>query len=90
MSAIMIVKANVESYDHWRSAFDQRHSFRKEHGVTREEVYCSPEDMTVVLVMEFFDTLEQARSFAGSPDLASAMKASGVIGAPHIRVVEVD
>ena len=90
MAAIMIVKANVESYDHWRSAFDGRHSFRKEHGVTREEVYCSPEDMTVVLVLEFFDTLDQARAFAGSPALASAMKASGVIGAPHIRVVETD
>ena len=48
MAAIMIVKANVESYDHWRSAFDGRHSFRKEHGVTREEVLSSTAARTPV------------------------------------------
>jgi len=88
MPVVLIVKANVTSYDHWRTAYDAASSFRRENGVSRDEVYCSPEDMTSVLVLHFFDTVEAAQSFASNPGLAEAMRSSGVIGAPHLTIAQ--
>jgi hypothetical protein len=88
MPAVLIVKANVTSYDHWRTAYDAAASFRRENGVSRDEVYCSPEDMTSVLVLHFFETVEAAQSFASNPGLAEAMRSSGVIGAAHLTITK--
>lgn len=86
MSAVLIVKGNVASYDHWRSSYDDAAAFRRENGVVSDEVYCSPEDMTSILVLQFFDSVEAARSFASNPELAEAMKAGGVIGTPRFTI----
>jgi hypothetical protein len=88
MSAVLIVKANVASYDPWRTSYDDSAAFRRENGVMRDEVYCSPEDMTSILVLHYFDNALAAKAFATNPRLAEAMKASGVIGAPHITITE--
>lgn len=88
MPVVLIIKANVTAYDHWRTAYDSSASFRRENGVSRDEVYCSPEDMTSVLVLEFFDTVEAAQSFASNPRLAEAMRSSGVIGAPLLTIAQ--
>ncbi len=88
MPAVLIVKANVASYDPWRTAYDSFHAFRRENGVTGDEVYCSPEDMTSILVLQFFDTVEAAQAFASNPGLAEAMRSSGVIGAPRLTITE--
>jgi quinol monooxygenase YgiN len=89
MSVVLMVKANVASYDPWRTFYDGAASFRRENGVLRGEVYCSPEDMTSILVLHYFDSVASAKAFAANPDLAEAMKSSGVIGAPRISITEV-
>jgi hypothetical protein len=89
MPVVVLVKANVTSYDHWRTAYDAHAGFRRESGVNRDEVYCSPEDMTFVLVLHYFDTVEAATTFVSDPALAEAMRASGVIGAPHITITQI-
>jgi len=89
MSAVLIVKVNVASYDPWRTFYDRNAAFRRENGVTRDEVYCSPEDMTSILVLHYFDTVRAAQSFTSNSDLADAMESSGVIGAPHFTITEV-
>ena len=88
MSVLVLVKGNVTSYDHWRTAYDAGASFRRSNGVTRDEVYCSPEDMTVVMVLHYFDTVEAATAFVSNPALAEVMSESGVIGAPHITITQ--
>ena len=40
----------------------------------------------VTIVMEFSD-LGKAKAFAGSADLAQAMNAAGVLGAPEIHIM---
>jgi 2,4-dienoyl-CoA reductase-like NADH-dependent reductase (Old Yellow Enzyme family) len=88
MSAVLIVKANVASYDPWRTNYDAGITLRRENGVTADEVFCSPEDMTSILVLHFFESVAAARAFAANPRLAEAMKASGVIGTPHMTITE--
>lgn len=89
MSVVLIVKANVASYDPWRNAYDSAASLRRELGVLRDEVYCSPEDMTSILVLHYFDSKASAEAFATNPRFAEATKESGVIGAPHVIITEV-
>lgn len=88
MSVVLIVKANVAAYDSWRNHYDAHATFRRENGVLRDEVYCSPEDMTSILELLFFDTVASAQAFVANPELAELMKASGVIGAPHTTITE--
>jgi hypothetical protein len=88
MPVVLLVKANVTSYDHWRTAYDAGASFRRKNGVSRDEVYCSPEDMTSVLVLHFFATVEVAQSFASNPGFAEAMRSSGVIGDAHLTIAQ--
>ena len=88
MSAILIVKARVTSYDSWRTSYDAKVTFRREHGASDVEIYCAPEDMTSVLVLHFFDSIGAARSFAANPALTEAFHEGGVIGTPHLTIVE--
>jgi hypothetical protein len=88
MSVVLVIKANVASYDHWRNTYDEAAPFRRENGVLHDEIYCSPEDMTSVLVMQTFESVETAQSFASNPKLAETMKVAGVIGAPHLTITQ--
>lgn len=89
MSAVLMVKMNVASYDPWRTTYDGTAALRRDHGVIRDEVYCSPEDMTSILVLHYFQTIDLAKSFVVNPVLADAMATGGVIGAPHFTITEV-
>ena len=90
MSALILTKMNVASYDPWRTAFDRIVALRREHGITRHDVYCSPEDMTSILVVEYVDSADGARAIAADPELLNELEMGGVIGAPHCTVVEAD
>lgn len=89
MSAILIIRANVVSYDKWRTAYDESYSFRVEHGVREEKVFCSPSDMTSVLVLHYFDSVEAASAYIADPALIKATKERGVIGAAHLTITSV-
>jgi hypothetical protein len=88
MPVVLIVKANVASFDHWRTTYDSGATFRRENGVSREEVYCSPEDVTSILVLHFLGTAETAQSFASNQSLSEAMRSSVVVGTPRPTVTE--
>ena len=89
MTTVLIIRIHVKSYDAWRSSFDAHIGFRRESGVTSNEVYCSPVDMTSIAVLANFDSVDAANAFIESPGFAEAMKEGGVIGAPNITISEV-
>jgi hypothetical protein len=89
MSAILFIRANVASYDKWRRAYDDALGFRRENGVREEMVYCSPTDMTSLLVLHYFDSVSAAEAFVNHPDLAAATKERGIIGASHMTITSV-
>ncbi|MHB1089448.1 MAG: antibiotic biosynthesis monooxygenase [Acidimicrobiales bacterium] len=89
MAAILLIKARVTAYDHWRNAYDANSAFRRERGVMGDEVYCSPEDMTSVLVLHSFDTVDAAQHFTTDPAFAETLHSSGVIGNPILTITEV-
>jgi quinol monooxygenase YgiN len=84
-----IVSHAVEDYGKWRPVYDELDGFRKRSGIIGHAVnqeLGAPHRVTVYHQAEALATL---RAFADSPELKTAMKRSGVVGAPDIRFVEV-
>jgi quinol monooxygenase YgiN len=88
MAAIAIIVSQAD-YNSWRAAFDDHEDFRVMNGMTSSKVHVSPDDRNRVVVVGSFDSVEAAKTFASLPDLAQAMKDSGVVGPPEITFAEV-
>ncbi|HVB19190.1 MAG TPA: antibiotic biosynthesis monooxygenase [Acidimicrobiales bacterium] len=90
MAAVVMMRALVGNYDKWRVAFDANASFREESGVTDVEIYCSPEDVNTLLVLEFFSSTPAAQQYASNPELVGSSLAGGVVGTPRVSVLTTD
>lgn len=84
----LFVRHDVEDFATWRSGYDQFESLRAEHGVREAAIYRSADDGNDVTVTHTFDSIDAARSFAGSAELKEAMQTIGVRGAPQIWFAE--
>ena len=83
------VRHRVEDYPKWKEGFDSTADFKRSLGWKGYRIFAIEGDNTNVLVIEEFDTEEQAREFLSSDYLREAMGRAGVIGEPDIQVVEV-
>ena len=88
MAALVIVRADVEDHDNWRTGFDAAAEFRDAAGVGEVSIHHEPGDRSKVVVLHTFDSVEAAEAFFSNPDLAEKMKQSGVIGRPQIDIYE--
>jgi len=87
VAAVVMMRALVGNYDKWRVAFDANASFREESGVSDVEIYCSPEDVNTLLVLEFFESTKAAHLYAANPELVGSSRAGGVVGTPRVSVL---
>src|SRR5829696_4431812 len=83
------VRHRVEDYPKWKEGFDSTADFKRSLGWKGYRLFAIEGDNTHVLVMEEFDTEEQAREFLSSDYLREAMGRAGVSDEPDIQVVEV-
>ena len=83
------VRHRVEDYPKWKEGFDSTAEFKRSLGWKGYRLFAIEGDNTHVLVMEEFDTEEQAREFLSSDYLREAMGRAGVSDEPDIQVVEV-
>jgi hypothetical protein len=82
------VRHRVEDYSKWKDAYVQTEAYKRDHGWKRYQLYSVGGDRKDILVMEEFETLDQARGFVDSPFLLEVMGRAGIIGAPEILVVD--
>lgn len=82
--AITIVRHRVTDYEAWRAAFDAFELIRKAGGELSATVVQVEADPRDVVVIETWSSLGAARSFIGSPELASAMENAGVTTPPEV------
>jgi len=80
----LFVRHDVADYATWRKAYDGFDATRRKLGVTGQAAYQSADNPNDVTVTHDFKTLEQAKAFASSADLKTAMQNAGVKGAPQI------
>jgi uncharacterized protein (DUF1330 family) len=82
------VRHRVEDYPKWKEVFDSTAEYKRSHGWKGYRLHSIEGDQNHVLVMEEFETEDQAREFIGSEYLREAMGRAGVSDEPDILVVE--
>lgn len=84
----MIVRHPVSDYATWRAVYDGEAvtSLHAKHGVKQSRVLQGPDDANDVVVINEFDTAEQAGALAADPDLKAVMTSGGLAGEPRIEI----
>ena len=82
------VRHRVEDYPKWKEVFDSTAEYKRSRGWKGYRLLAIEGDRNHVLVMEEFQTEDQAREFIGSEYLRDAMDRAGVSDQPDILVVE--
>jgi hypothetical protein len=82
--ATMFVRHTVADYAAWRRIYDSFGPMQDAMGVTQKAVYQAADNVNEITVIHDFATLEEAKAFAGSPELKAAMKDAGVTSAPTV------
>lgn len=80
----VFVRHDVADYATWKKAYDGFRATQKKMGVVAQAVFQSVDNPNDVTVTHDFHSLAQAKAFAASPELKSAMEKAGVKGAPQI------
>jgi heme-degrading monooxygenase HmoA len=83
-----MVKQKVEDYGRWKSVFDNASEMRKNGGERGVRLFHYGEDTGQVMVLAEWDTLERARSYVNSPEVAEAMRKAGVTEKPEIYFLD--
>ena len=81
------VRHRVGDYNRWKEVFDGLSELKMRYGWKRYRIFQVAGDRNDLLVMEEFDSVEQARSFLESKDLRNAMQAAGVVSAPEVSLL---
>jgi hypothetical protein len=83
--ASIVVSHKVESFEKWKPVFDSTASWKVKFGWKQSLFMTADNDRNNVTVIEEFDTLENARKFASSPELKTAMGKAGVTSPPDVH-----
>lgn len=82
-----IVRHEVQDFATWKRAFDEDGAARRRAGIIGHAVNRSAKKPNLVVVYLQAESVDALRVFASRPELAAAMKAAGVVGAPDISFV---
>ena len=82
--ATLFVRHEVSDFGQWKRAYDAFDEERRSMGVTSHGVYQADGDSNDVTVYHNFETMEAAKTFAGSERLKEVMKGAGVQGPPTV------
>jgi len=81
---VMMVQHKVKDFAAWKMMFDSALDMRKASGEISAQVLHDAGDPNSLTIINQWDSLENARKFASSPDLRAAMEKGGVLGAPSV------
>jgi hypothetical protein len=85
MANFLTVIHECNDFTAWKKAFDAHAPQRAAAGLTEIHVLRELDKTNLVALMFLVSDVGRAKAFIASPDLASAMKAGGVVGTPKIR-----
>jgi hypothetical protein len=84
MTGVMLVKQRVASVDQWSTVFrdPELDAVRRRNGLVVTGTYVDGDDANTVIVVMDMESMDAARQFAASPELAAARERAGAIGPP--------
>ena len=78
----------VQDYNNWRQAWERTAEYKRHQGWKRFRLFQVAGERTNLIVMEQFDTLEQARAYATSDVLQNSLELAGVIAPAEILILD--
>ena len=82
--ATMLVQHTVKDFAEWKKVYDSVVDLRASSGELSDQIYRDASDRNKLTVIFKWDSLENARNYAESPELKAAMERAGVEGPPTI------
>ena len=84
MAGVMLVKQRVADVRRWNTVFDNPDldAIRRQHGLVVTGSYVDGDDPNTIIVVMDMESVDAARQFAASPELAEARERAGAIGSP--------
>ena len=86
--AYMFVQHGVQDYEAWKSVFDSVGDLRRRNGEKSYQILRQENGSNKLLALFEWDSLDNARKYAASPELKEAMQRAGVTGKPEILFLE--
>jgi heme-degrading monooxygenase HmoA len=86
--AFMFVRHSVQDYEAWKSIFDSAGDLRRRYGERSYQILRQENGSNNLVALFEWDSLDNAREYAASPELKEAMQRAGVTGKPEILFLE--
>ena len=86
--AYMYVRHSVKDYEAWKSVFDSVSDLRRGAGEKSYQILRSGNGSNELIALFEWDSVENAQSYAASPELKEAMDRAGVTSKPEILFLE--
>jgi len=86
--AYMFVRHSVQDYEAWKSVFDSAADLRRRSGEKSYQILRQDTGSKELVALFEWDSLDNARKYAASPELKEAMQRAGVTGKPEILFLE--
>jgi heme-degrading monooxygenase HmoA len=86
--ALLLIRHRVTDYEAWRKVYDSVSDVPAFSNITSESVHRMVDDPNNVLVLHYFDSVDEARAFTALPELQEAMQRAGVQGEPSFEYYE--
>jgi hypothetical protein len=80
----VLVHHEVSDYPTWKSVFDAALDWRHEHGERSCRIFHTAGNVTDLILIFEWESLEQARSFMASDELKARMAKAGVKNQPRV------
>ena len=80
----MLAQHKVEDFAKWKDVFDSVADLREKNGEKSAQIFHDADDPNSLTLLFEWDSLNNARQYAQSPELKAAMQKAGVAGPPSI------
>jgi quinol monooxygenase YgiN len=86
--AYVLVRHKVEDYNKWKTVYDGHENTRKKSGCKGARLFNVKDNSNEVVALFEWDSIENAKKFAGSQDLKETMQKAGVSDIPDVFFLE--
>jgi quinol monooxygenase YgiN len=73
----VLAKLKVDSYDTWKTFFDERSATREESGSKKAHLFRNFDDPNEVVILFVWESMESARKYMESENLRKYLKSAG-------------
>lgn len=74
----ILAQIKLESFDKWKTIFDERKSMRKEMGSIEARLFRDSSDPSAVVILFEWDNMENAKKYMESEEIRKTLEKAGV------------